>query len=117
MEYRYQPQPAAKEALQGTQNRGMLGSAGGDAINAIEKPRIALQLDQLEKVLAECHAITSSVEGAANRILGPTPETGEKTAGRPPMSSLEQRFADIISMAEGLAHRLGHASQRLNSAV
>lgn len=84
---------------------------------AIEKPRIAQQLDQMEKVLSECHQIASNIEGAANRILGPTPEDASKTAGRPPSASLDQRFAELISVAESLAHRLGAASSRLNSAV
>jgi hypothetical protein len=84
---------------------------------AVEKPRIVKQLDQLEKVIAECHHLAGSVENAADRILGPTPQDGTKDAPRPPSSTLEQRFAEAISAAELLAHRLSSAAQRLNAAV
>jgi hypothetical protein len=105
-------------AQQQTQQGGQIGGIYRDSPKAvIEKPRIATQLDQLEKVLQECHAITSGVESAASRLLGPVPEEAGKTAGRPPSSSVEQRFAELIGIAEGLAHRLGQASQRLNQAV
>lgn len=105
---------AAKQATQtGNSYRGQ------DAVctPAIEKPRLSMQLDQLEKVLQECHGITGNVENAANRILGPVPEEGAKTTGRPPSSSVEQRFSELIAVAEGLAYRLGQASSRLNQAV
>lgn len=83
----------------------------------IEKPRIAQQLDHLEKVLAECHAIAANVEHAADRLLGPTPEDPNKQEGRAPANSVDQRFTDLIRVAEMLAQRISHASQRLNQAV
>ncbi len=85
--------------------------------SAIEKPRIAQQLDQLDKVLQECHQVASHISGAADRIMGPVPTDGAKSPGTPPSCTLEQRFAELIGVAEGLAHRLGQASTRLNQAV
>lgn len=83
----------------------------------IDKPRIATQLDQLDKVLQDCHNTACSISSAADRILGPTPTDGVKGPGTPPSSTLEQRFAELIGVAEGLAHRLNQASTRLNQAV
>lgn len=97
--------------------RAYTGSDTAAKIANIEKPRLSQQLDQLEKVLAECHQLTGSVESAASRILGPVPEEGAKPAGRPPVDSIDQRFAELIGVAEALVHRLGGASKRLNSAV
>lgn len=105
---------AEKEAIAGKYQQHM---AQDSAKNAIEKPRLPQQLDQLEKALAECHSITSHVESAASRLLGAVPEDAAKTSGRPPAGSLDQRLAELIGVAEALVHRLGSASQRFNSAV
>lgn len=99
-------------------NQGMTGAAGAQTANAIEPPRMVSQLNQLEKVLAECHHCTASVEQAADRILGPVPQEAQSKKGPEPVAaSLEQRLAEAISNATYLAHRIGQASQRLNSAV
>lgn len=107
----------ARDAVAGLALGQMGGNRGMNQITPIEKPRLSMQLDQLEKVLAECHQLTSSVESAASRILGPVPEDDAKTTGRPPAGSLDQRLAELIGVAEALVHRLGSASQRFNSAV
>jgi hypothetical protein len=83
----------------------------------IEKPRLAQQLDQLDKVLVECHQIAGSVEQAVDRILGPVPQDCAKEGPAPVPSSVEQKMALAINYAENLMRRLGNASQRLNSAV
>lgn len=82
-----------------------------------EKPRLAQQLDQLASVLTECHQIAGHVENAADRIIGPVPQDGSKEGPAPVPSSIEQKLAMAISYAEHLRARLGHSSQRLNSAV
>lgn len=108
----------ARNAVAGSALGQMGGNLGGmNQINPIDKPRLPQQLDQLEKVLAECHQLTSNVESAASRLLGAVPEDAAKTSGRPPAGSLDQRLAELIGVAEALVHRLGSASQRFNSAV
>ena len=100
------------------QARSAIGGAGqGMTAAQIEKPRIAQQLDQLYKVLGDCHENTTSLEHAAERILGPVPQDPSKDSPKPPVSTIEQRFAEAIGVAEVLAHRLRNASQRFNSAV
>lgn len=83
----------------------------------IEKPRLAQQLDQLEKTLSGCHELANNIERVADRILGTEPQGVSETAGKPPVDTIERRFADAIGYAEALHQRLMHASQRLNSAV
>jgi hypothetical protein len=114
MHYDKQPVPAGEYVGSGKVSGAYRDSP---AMAQIEKPRLAQQLDQLEKVLQECHGITGNVESAASRLIGAVPEDGAKNAGRPPSSSIDQRLAELIGIAEGLAQRIGHASQRLNSAV
>jgi hypothetical protein len=102
--------------------KSMVGARyiGGDVgPKQIEKPRIAQQLDQLEKTLHECLAITGSVEHVADRLTGPVPEKTGGNAGdvRPTSSTVEQRLAEVSSLASYIAARLSGASQRLNSAV
>lgn len=108
----------AGNAVAGSALGRMGGNLGGmNQTQSIEKPRLPQQLDQLSKVLSECHALTGHVESAASRILGAVPEEGAKATGSPPVNSIEQRFAELIGVAEALVHRLGSVSQRLNSAV
>lgn len=82
-----------------------------------DRPRLAMQLEQLSKVLGECHSVAGSIEQAADRILGPVPQEAEKTPGNPPSETIERRFAELIGVAEMLSARLQHANSRLGSAV
>jgi hypothetical protein len=87
------------------------------AQQAVEKPRLAQQIDQLQKVIAECHDAAGSLENAVDRILGPVPQDAAKESAKPPVSTIEMRFAEAIGRVEVLAHRLRESAQRLNTAV
>lgn len=83
----------------------------------VEKPRIQQQIDQLAKVLSACQEIASSLEMAADRIIGAAPQGSEKDGPKMPLESVEQKLAGIISFAETLHGRLQRSSQRFNAAV
>lgn len=106
-----------------TANAAMLGSAkmiGAGMANAIkqpEKPRLHHQIDHLLKVLSHCHEMANGIERFADRILGPVPQDVGKSAERAPSDTIERRLAELSEMAEGLAQRLQHAQQRLDSAA
>lgn len=87
------------------------------AKNAIEKPRLSHQLDQLSKVLAGCHHAAAGIQIATDRIIGAVPQDAAKESARPSASTIEQRFAESIGIAENLSGQLHDALQRLNSAV
>lgn len=82
-----------------------------------DRPRLSMQLDQLGKVLAECHNCAGAIEQAADRVLGPTPQEAEKSIAVPPADTIERRLAELIGIAEVLGVRLQHANNRLDSAV
>lgn len=96
-------------------NRGR--NAIGGAPSAIEKPRIAQQIDHLAKVLAECHNLAGSIENVADRMLGPVPQDATKGVEKAAIDTLERRLSDTIHNAEVLVARLQSASNRLNSAI
>jgi hypothetical protein len=102
----------------GARNLGMGAGTGGNQVNAIEKPRLSQQLDQLEKVLTSCHHTTNGILVATDRILGPVPQDANKAPGKPPVpSAIEFRLSELIGNAEELSGQLSNALQRLNSAV
>ena len=82
-----------------------------------DKPRIAMQIEQLEKVLSVCHNAANDIEHVADRILGPVPQDATKEGPPPSLETVERRIQHVISIAEGLSSRLMNASTRLNSAV
>src|SRR5260221_7578227 len=85
--------------------------------NAIDKPRIQTQLDQLAKVLSACHESANSIDRVADRILGPTPQDASKGGEKPPVDTVERKLGEAIAWAENLCTRLQGVSNRLNSAV
>jgi translation initiation factor 2B subunit (eIF-2B alpha/beta/delta family) len=93
------------------------GQASNATQKTLEKPRIASQIDQLEKLLSECHQGASALENVADRILGPTPQDTSKATTQPPMDTIERRLGEVINVAQALVERLHNASQRLNQAV
>ena len=93
------------------------GNSSAPIAKMADKPRLAMQLEQLDKVLSACHQHAQDIENVADRILGPVPQDASKTAGEPPSDTIERKMAMAISYAEGLSSRLLHASQRLSSAV
>jgi hypothetical protein len=116
----YEEQQAYPTTAAAQMSRGMIGGAGAAmAKNAIEKPRLAMQLDQLEKLLAGGHHLATSLNSVADRLMGPVPENadGSKQTSPPPPSTIEQRFAMAIGNTEDLLRRLEQASRRLNTAV
>lgn len=84
---------------------------------AADRPRLSMQLEQLAKVLAECHHNAGNIEQAADRILGPVPQNVEKQVCTPPSDTIERRLAELIGVAEGLNGRLQDANNRLGTAV
>ena len=83
----------------------------------IQKPTLSLQMEQLGKVLAECHSIATNLENAVDRIVGPVPEAGEKTGPTPLPDSVTGRLEAEIRCAVSLSNRLSAACKRMNSAV
>ena len=82
-----------------------------------DKPRISMQIEQLNKVLASCHEVANNLERAADRILGPVPQDVSKAETAPSPDTIERRMADVVGFAEGLSSRLMNVSTRINSAV
>lgn len=113
--------PAARNLAHGAMNIGMGGGnlAGAGALsNAIQKPRLQQQLDQLDKILCCCHEAAAGLDACADKVLGPTPKA--ETAGSaptPPQSTVEGRLALAVGYAEHLLHRLNETGSRLNQAV
>ena len=107
----------------GQRGSAVAGSALGRFDNAkaspvaVERPRIHSQLDQLAKVLTECHHCAASVESAADRLLGPGPQEAGDKAQQPPADTVEQKLQVAIDYAQALANRLSNASAKLNAAV
>jgi hypothetical protein len=83
-----------------------------------EQPRLSLAMDNIEKMLAECHGFAANIERAVDRISGQEPTTPEeKTQPTPLPGSLEGKLALLYSMTASLQMRLGNASRRLDIAV
>ena len=84
----------------------------------LARPRMAMQLDHLAKLISSCHEFASELENAVDRISGcvPTPTSGKDVAVPVP-SSIEQKLNEAISFTESLAARLQNTSQRISSSV
>lgn len=98
--------------------------AGGNAVNAISKapppldtPRLVQQLQQLDKLLSECHHNADSVERATDRLVGCVPENAGKVPGESSQECIERKLSSVIAYTEHLCTKLANSAQRLNGAV
>lgn len=107
---------SANQQLTGSA-RGYTDAMQAQGVDAIAKPRLSHQLDQLQKLLTACHQAAVGITGAADRILGPVPQNPSKDGPKPPVNSIEQRFAEAIGSAEILSGELHDVLNRLNGAV
>ena len=93
------------------------GQIGGPTAKAIEKPTLAMQIEQLGKILGDCHNTVSKLESSVDRLIGPVPENGAKDGAAPVPDSFSGKLEEMLRYATAPSQRLGRTSQRMHSAV